>query len=218
MDVNFIHWLTFIGIFFVAVIAPGPDFIMIVRNSLCFSRKAGIFTALGLGISIMVHVSYTLLGLSAIISQSILLYNCIKWVGSAYLIYIGFKAISSKGLSQKSFKASMDESKKCSQKTMSNKQAFISGLLTNLLNPKAALFFLAVFSQVIVPDTPMFWKLLSGVSASIIISLWFSCVAFFLTGNKIRALFLKFSKWIDRACGVALIALGIKMATTVRDI
>ena len=217
MDVHFLHWLSFVGIFFVAVISPGPDFVMIVRNSLTFSRTAGLYTALGLGLSILVHVTYTLLGLAAVISKSILAYNAIKWMGAAYLLYIGYHALFSKGMSEKAFKTSLEEGKTNALKLISNKQAFISGFLTNLLNPKAALFFLAVFSQVIGPETPLFWKLLSGVSASVIITTWFSGVAIFLTGTAMRNMFLKFSKWIDRACGVILVGLGIKIALTARN-
>jgi RhtB (resistance to homoserine/threonine) family protein len=213
MDIHFLHWLTFVGIFFVAVISPGPDFVMLVRNSLSFSRKAGVFTALGLGLSILVHVTYTLLGLAAVISKSILLFNAIKWAGAAYLLYIGFQALFSKGMSQGDFKSSL----KKKAHAMSNKQAFISGFLTNLLNPKAALFFLAIFSQVIGPETPLFWKLLSGVSASVIITSWFTGVAFFLTGTAMRNVFLKLSKWLDRACGAALIALGVKIALSAKN-
>lgn len=214
MDIHLLHWLSFVGIFSVAVISPGPDFVMTVRNSLSFSRAAGIYTALGLGLGIVVHVAYTLLGLTAIISKSILVYNAIKWAGAAYLIYIGYHAITSKGLDKKGFEESLKDK---SSKVISNKQAFISGFMTNLLNPKTALFFLAVFSQVIGPETPLFWKLLSGASASVIITLWFSSVAIFLTGSTIRNIFLKFSKWIDRVCGVVLVGLGIKIALTAKS-
>lgn len=217
MDIHFLHWLTFVGIFFVAVISPGPDFVMIVRNSLSFSRKAGVYTALGLGLSILVHVTYTLLGLAAVISKSILLFNTIKWAGAAYLLYIGFQALFSKGMGQSDFKSSLKENGGKKANAMSNRQAFISGFLTNLLNPKAALFFLAVFSQVIGPETPLFWKLLSGVSASVIITSWFTGVAFFLTGTAMRNVFLKFSKWLDRACGTALIALSVKIALSTKN-
>lgn len=217
MDIYFWNWLTFIGIFFIAVISPGPDLVMVVRNSLSFSRRAGIYTALGLSISILVHVTYTLLGLATIISQSILAYNVIKWLGAAYLIYIGIQALSSQGMSQKAFSDSLKEGKKEAPQTISNNRAFVCGFLTNLLNPKATLFFLAVFSQIIEPETPLFWKLLSGVSASVIIASWFTGVSFFLTGEKMRNSFLKFSKWVDRFCGAALIALGIKLALSTKS-
>ncbi len=217
MDIHFLHWLTFVGIFLIAVISPGPDFVMVVRNSLVFSRKAGVYTAIGLGLSILVHVTYTLLGLATVISKSVFLYNAIKWAGAAYLLYIGFHALRSKGMSAQSFKESMIEGKEKTQRTISNKQAFLSGFFTNLLNPKAALFFLAVFSQVIEPETPLFWKMLSGASAFVIITSWFTGVAFFLTGSVMRNIFLKFSKWVDRACGAALIGLGIKIALTANN-
>lgn len=79
-----------------AVISPGPDFIMITRNSLIYSRRTGIYSAIGLGLGILVHVTYSLVGIGLLISKSILLFNTIKYLGAAYLIYIGYKSITAK--------------------------------------------------------------------------------------------------------------------------
>jgi len=217
MDIHFIHWLTFVGIFFMFAAAPGPDFLMVLRNSLIYSRKAGIYTALGVSLGTLTHVSYTLLGVAAVISGSVIIYNVIKWMGAIYLAYVGFRAIFSQGLDQKTVNSSLDEHKEKEVKSISSKQAFISGFLTDFLNPKAVLFFLAVFSQIINPETPLFWKLMSGISAPIISALWFTVFACFLTEQKIHRIFLRFSKWIDRACGIAFIGLGVKLALTAKN-
>ena len=79
-----------------AVMSPGPDFIMLTRNTITYSRKAGIYTALGLGCGILVHVIYSLVGIGLIISQSIVLFSGIKFIGAAYLIYLGYKSLTSK--------------------------------------------------------------------------------------------------------------------------
>src|SRR5688572_10012358 len=88
--------LTVALVHLLAVISPGPDFIMITRNSLMYSRKTGIYTAIGLGLGILVHVVYSLVGIGLLISKSILLFNTIKLLGAAYLIYIGYKSLTSK--------------------------------------------------------------------------------------------------------------------------
>ena len=94
------EYLALIGtvtiIHLLAVISPGPDFIMACRNSLTYSRKTGIYTAVGFGIGIAVHIFYSLAGLALIISKSILLFNTIKFLGAGYLIYIGLKSVLSK--------------------------------------------------------------------------------------------------------------------------
>jgi len=81
---------------FLAVISPGPDFIMITRNALIYSRRSGVFAALGLALGMLVHVTYSLVGIGLIISRSILLFTILKFVGAAYLISIGYHALRAK--------------------------------------------------------------------------------------------------------------------------
>lgn len=206
MDIYITQWLALIAVFSLAVISPGPDFVMAVRNSLVFSRRAGIFTAIGFGFGQLIHVTYTALGISAIISSSIILFNIIKWVGALYLIYIGIQALRSKGASQQTIHIEKEG------KRMSDSQALWSGFLTNALNPKATLFCLAVFSQILSPETPIVWQAIYGATCVVMVTVWFILVALFLNQNKIRDMFLRFAKYIDRVCGTLMIALGIKVA------
>jgi len=210
MDLYLTQWLTLIAVFFLAVLSPGPDFVMAVRNSVIYSRRAGLWTALGFGLGVLVHVTYTIFGISAIIAQSILVFNIIKWAGALYLIYFGFMALRSKGMGQKV----IDEAtaKSGSAKGMSDIRALRAGFLTNVLNPKATLFFLAIFSQIISPQTPFIWQAVYGLTCSFMVTIWFSAVTMVLTHKHVQAVFLKATKWIDRVCGVMLIALGVKVA------
>jgi threonine/homoserine/homoserine lactone efflux protein len=79
-----------------AVISPGPDFMMITRSSLIYSRRTGMYSAIGLGLGILVHVAYSLVGIGLVISQSIVLFTIIKYLGAIYLIYIGYKSLTAK--------------------------------------------------------------------------------------------------------------------------
>ncbi|MCB1559227.1 MAG: LysE family translocator [Alphaproteobacteria bacterium] len=204
------QWLTLIVVFSVAVISPGPDFVMAVRNSIIFSRRAGIWTAIGFALGVLVHVTYTIFGISAIIAQSVLLFNLIKWAGALYLIYFGIKALQSKGMGKKAVEDAT--SGHLRNNNMSDFQALRSGFLTNCLNPKATLFFLAIFSQIISPETPVLWQIIYGLTCAIMVFIWFALVALILNQGPIRNAFLKATKWIDKTCGALLIALGVKVA------
>lgn len=95
-----------------AVMSPGPDFIMVMKNALTYSRKAGIWTAIGIATGISVHVFYSLAGLAFIIAQSILLFNTFKLLGAAYLIYLGIKSFLRESAS------CLNDSKMCSTKRL----------------------------------------------------------------------------------------------------
>ncbi len=213
MDPNILQWLTLIVVFALAVISPGPDFVVSVRNSILYSRRAGVLTAFGFALGTMVHATYTMLGIAALIAQSVLLFSLLKWAGAAYLLYIGYHALRSKGVGQEA----LDEATKipvAQVRKMTDFQAFRSGLLTNLLNPKATLFFLAIFSQIIAPGTPDLWKAVYALTCGVMTALWFSIVALVLTHGPLRAMFVRAAKWIDRTCGALLIGLGLKVAST----
>jgi len=188
-----------------AVISPGPDFFMALKNSMTYSRKTGIYTAIGFGLGIAVHVFYSLAGLALLISKSIVIFNIIKYLGVAYLLYIGIKSFFSK----------------TSDVTVENKEhlldispfkAISMGFLTNILNPKASLFFLSLFTLVIGPNT--------GTTTLVIISgilifdtmLWFSLVAIFFTQKRVRIVFNRYQKWFNKLFGALLIGIGLKIA------
>lgn len=204
----FESWLLLVAVFTLAVVSPGPDFIMAVRNSIMGSRKAGLLTAVGFGLGVCIHVAYCLAGLALIISQSVLLFNIIKVIGAGYLFCMGYQALKSKGFDG-------DVSTQQEQAVrMSNWDALKSGFITNLFNPKATLFFLALFTQILSPDIAMAQKAVFGMTCVILTVLWFSVVSIVLTTPKIRSVFLRCAKWVDRACGVLFIALGMKLVFT----
>jgi RhtB (resistance to homoserine/threonine) family protein len=193
-----------------AVISPGPDFVMAVRNSLKYSRKTGIHTAVGFGLGIATHITYCLAGLAVIISQSILLFNAIKILGAAYLIYIGIKSILAK-----SSKIDVDAVTK--KKDISPWQAVKIGYLTNILNPKATLFYLGLFTLVITSQTPP--AVLAAASAIMVATIvaWFSLVAVFMTNKHIRAIYSRFQKAINKTLGGFLVLLGLKIAVSGKE-
>lgn len=199
------EFLTVATIHLLAVMSPGPDFVMITRNSLKYSRKTAAYSALGLGLGILMHVTYSLVGIGLIISQSVLLFSIVKYLGAAYLIYIGIKSLRSK-------QHSISTGKVKTTKDLSKFQAIRMGFLTNILNPKVTLFFLAIFTQVINPSTPLFVQLIYGIEMAVVTFLWFAAVASFFSVGFIKNKFANFIHYLEKAMGAILVGLGIKLA------
>ena len=127
--------LIIVGIALLGAMTPGPDFVLITRLSLQRSRAAGIAGALGIGVGLCIHLSYMVLGLAIIIAHLPWLMNMIRVLGAFYLSYLGIQAWRE------------DSDNKVMNVTRQSKQGFTQGFLTNLLNPKAMLFLLALMSS-----------------------------------------------------------------------
>ncbi|MEK1904538.1 MAG: LysE family transporter [Pseudomonas sp.] len=202
------EFLTVALIHLLAVASPGPDFAIVVRESVAHGRRAGIWTALGVGTGIFVHVGYSLLGIGLIVSQSIVLFNALKWLAAAYLFYIGIKALRAKPAGENALEVSADAEGR------SPRGAFMTGFVTNGLNPKATLFFLSLFTVVINPHTPLLVQAGYGVYLAFATALWFCLVALLFSQQRVRAGFSRMGHWFDRLMGAVLVGLGIKLAFT----
>ena len=131
-----------------AVTSPGPDFAVVMRQSVRFGARSGIWTSLGVGSAILLHVSYCLLGVAFLLSQSPALFNAMKLLAAVYLFYLGVQSIRA------SFVRPVIDGDATLEPALSAARAFGLGFVTNGLNPKATLFFLALFTAVIDPNTP----------------------------------------------------------------
>lgn len=188
--------------------SPGPDFVIVTQNSLKYGKRAGIATAIGIALGCLVHVTYCIIGIGVIVAESVLLFNIIKYLGAAYLIYIGAKALFGK---QSSLILPNDINTPSA--ALNTKQALKNGFLINVLNPKATLFFLSVFSQVIDPSTSRFIQTLYGIELSMIALVWFSTLCLILTHPILRQKLLHAQKAIEKTLGGFLILFGLKIAT-----
>ncbi len=204
----------FIGLAVISLLgamSPGADFVLVTRNALVYSRKIGIYTAIGIGLGVLVHVFYTLAGIGLIISKSILLFNLIKYTGAMYLIYIGWKSMHAEP--RKFEQDKMLENKK----EISPAKALLSGVATNALNPKVTLFFLSLFMQFISAGTPFGIQILLGLETAFIIGTWFVVVAFMFSNEILKNKMRKVGHWFERITGAALILLGIKVALSTKE-
>lgn len=208
------EFLLVAGVHWLAVMSPGPDFAMVMRNSIVYSRRTGILAAIGLALGILLHVTYSLLGIGLIISRSVLLFNTIKLLGAAYLIFIGLKSLFAKKetKSEISKELQAEFSNQPSKEDLPTLKAVRMGFLTNALNPKATLFFLALFTQVINPNTAAGIKMLYGAEMSVATFVWFAIVATVLTHKRVSKVFANTKHYFEKAFGAILVGLGIKVA------
>lgn len=203
------YWMEFLTVALVhllAVASPGPDFAVVVRESVARGQRSGSWTAIGVGAGILLHVGYSLLGIGLIVSQSIMLFNLFKWLAAAYLIYLGIQALRAPPAAL--------ELPAETRAPRSHRHAFTVGFVTNGLNPKATLFFLSLFTVVIDPHTPLAVQAGYGLYLALATGVWFCLVAWLFSRERVRAGFARMGHWFDRVTGAVLIGLGIRLAAS----
>ncbi|HEY0680099.1 MAG TPA: LysE family translocator [Chitinophagaceae bacterium] len=227
MDINNFWVFAFAGL--LLNLTPGNDMIYVATRSAGQGIKAGIVSALGITAGCMVHIFAAVIGLSAILAQSAFAFDIIKYLGAAYLVYLGVRSLLSK---KQGFAIQTGIEK------YSYSKIFWQGVITNILNPKVALFFLAFLPQFInVPSTsisdgassitiseehnkvmPAHWQILflgtwfniSGLVVNGLVAILFGKIGGWLSQSR------RFVKWQERITGLMLIALGIKVALSSR--
>ncbi len=211
------YWYEFLIIataHLVAVASPGPDFAVVLKHSITYGRRCAIYTSLGVGAAILLHITYTLVGIGLLITQTPWLFDLFKYAAAAYLTYIGFSALRSPPPQTDVAQAqSSNPAPKTAENysEISNKRAFWMGFLTNGLNPKATLFFLSLFSVIVSAETPNSVRLVYGIYMSVATAAWFSFLSMILSMNGVRSFLLQKGYWFDRLMGIILISLAVKL-------
>lgn len=209
-------WLEFItiaGVHLIAVASPGPDFAIVLKQVINQGRRAAIFSSIGIGLGIMLHVVYSILGLSLLIKTTPMLYNIMLYAAAGYLFYIGVLALRSQP-SESAVIALNDNglaSRSGSKSEQSIWQAFRLGFVTNGLNPKATLFFLSLFSVVVAPTTNDAVRWGYGVYLAVATGIWFVTLSILLSNSHIDQYLQRYRHVIDRLMGVVLIVLAISL-------
>ncbi|CAM3824085.1 LysE family translocator [Rheinheimera salexigens] len=193
-----------------AVASPGPDFAIVLRYAVRYGVKAAIAASIGIGSAILLHVTYSLIGIGVLIQTTPWLFQLLSVVAALYLAYIGIQALRSKP-SVETSAASTDPAAASLHAAPSVRKAFIAGFITNGLNPKATLFFLSLFAVIIAPTTPLEYKLIYGLYMAVATALWFSFLSLILTRQKVRRFLLAKGYWFDRAMGLLLLALALHL-------
>ena len=209
-DYSLANWVTFLTAAILLNISPGPDMAFILGQTAKGGVKSGFLAIFGIWMGAFVHIIFAALGLSAILTTSAVAFSIVKWMGVAYLIWLGIQAIKSKGIS---ISIKDRNSNKRSMKI------FKQGVLVTVLNPKVAIFFLAFLPQFVEAGAgPVSMQLFLHGSLIIVIA-GFVELPLILIGGKLVGYLnnnVQISRWLDRSLGTLFIGLGIELAISDR--
>ncbi|TWX65931.1 LysE family translocator [Colwellia demingiae] len=208
---------------FFAVASPGPDFALILKQSIRYNRRIAIYTSFGIAAGIIVHVTYSLVGIGLLIASDERLFTALKYIAASYFCYIAWHCFKSKKPDNESLTLGSEGSDNNSltqndipkaDTTVDNpsaKKAFFSGFLINALNVKATLFFVSLFSVVIAPETLLSIKIAYGAYLVAATAAWFCFLSYMLTQERVRYVLQRKGYILDRVMGLILLLLAIQL-------
>ncbi len=213
------EFLTIVVAHALAVASPGPDFAIVLRQSLAHGRRTAVWTSIGIGCGLSVHITYCLLGLGLFLQNSAVALATVKWLGATYLAWVGVQALRAKPRQSdidvgRGLSPTLTEpvGHKARPTNPTSRAAWTTGFLVNVLNPKAALFFIALFPLAVSVTTPKWIQVGYGVWMTVTTMLWFSFVSVVFTREEVRQSFLRHGHWIDRALGVVFLGFAASLA------
>jgi len=199
-------YLLFVLASIVLCIVPGPDMAFLLGRSIAQGRKAGVLAAVGINLGGYVHLTASILGLSAILAASSFAFTLVKWAGALYLIYLGIRALRTKATDLQ-----LDTS---NSKPLNHSAIFWQGFVSDVLNPKVAMFFLAFLPQFVDPhENPVPQLLLLGLTVNMI-AIVLNVLLVFLSSSLTRKLRGNgaINAWLHKAMGALFVALGLRLA------
>lgn len=200
-------WASLALVCMLGAMSPGPSLVVMAKHSLANSRLHGIVASWAHAFGVGLYALITMLGLAVIFKQSPILFTIIAYAGAAYLGWLGIKSLLSKGGVAAKLEAG---------KTASLSEAARDGAMISMLNPKLALFFIALFSQFVAVGSDLFSRSVIVLTPLLIDGLWYTLVAFLLSSPTIVDKIRHRGAWIDKLSGVVLIALAIRVVFTLQ--
>lgn len=188
-------YLAFLLICLLGAMSPGADFAVVTRFAITGSRNSALLASCGVGCALCIHVIYCLLGIGLFIQSSPVIFKSMQIIGSIYLGYLGIKLLWTKNIENQTV-------------APQKKGAFLAGFTTNLLNPKATLFVLSLFTQVLSSSSSKFSAAFYGISMAIITMGWFSFVSLMMTTKKILHKFQTYQLLLSKFMGLCLLGLA----------
>ena len=196
--------------YFIAVMVPGQDFVLVLRNSLSSSRSSGLATALGVASGGAVHISYTIFGFGCLLKESPKAMLAIRFIGGAFLIYLAFKEFkdSKKGVS---IEVPEEYNLTNTTNTLTLPHSYTMGIASALLNPFIAMFFISAVSSIVNLNASLDTKFLFIFEVFLIALTWMSFVATVFSNKKVKDQFHKMGHWVGRISGTALFGIALKI-------
>ncbi|OBT31166.1 LysE family translocator [Vibrio splendidus] len=203
--------VTLASIHFIALMSPGPDFALVVQNATRHGRQTGLYIALGLSCGILLHSLLSLTGISYLVHQQPTLFAIMQLAGGSYLLYLGFGALKA---TWQIIQHHDDDSEVVNSKDLiltNKRDAFSKGFMTNILNPKALVFFVSLMSSLVPADMSMSGK---GFALIILFGLslfWFSLLAWMLSTKALQKKLHEATVYIDALCGAVFTIIGLSI-------
>ncbi|MGL4735775.1 MAG: LysE family translocator [Enterovibrio sp.] len=197
--------VTLVGVHLIGLMSPGPDVALVMQSASRYGRKTGVLIAAGLTCGIFLHLAFTLSGISLLIQKQPLIFAVLQLIGGSYLFYLGIGALKA---TIANWKLPPQLATNAGAQLESKRQAFSKGFMTNILNPKAFVFFISLLSSFI----PVGMSVLGKVSVVALIGgvsfLWFASLAWLLTTSAMQKRLVGLTRYIDATCGVVFVLAG----------
>lgn len=206
-------WLFVLASLLLAV-TPGPDMALIIARSGRYGLKGGVMASLGVGAGAFVHIFAAAVGISAMLMASATAFAVLKWVGALYLVYMGITMLAARPAARRD----VDEDAAEREGPLSLRQIFLQGALSNILNPKVAVFFLAFLPQFVEPAAPSKFQafVALGVLLNVIGTAWNLATAWFAARLVATQAATRGKLWLERSMGLFFIAIGARLALVER--
>lgn len=204
--------LTFIGVAALLILTPGADTMLILRTVLARGQRAGILAALGICSGLVVHALLSALGLSIILMRSALAFEVVKWVGACYLVFLGIQSLMHAARNRNEGGVG-DIQQVDAPRQDRYARSYIEGVLSNLLNPKVALFYLAFLPQFVRSADTAFAESIALAAIHLAMSLiWLYILVVFIGRLRLIITQPRFKRGLEGATGVLLVGLGVRLA------
>ena len=207
MDVNLLGIFVTVAIaHFLALLSPGPDFVLVVKSAIKNKGKNAIGVALGIASANAVYIGLCLIGVGSILAASVPIMIALKIIGGLFLIYLAVQALRARKSSYNNL--DIVESKNNDSIKSTFLKEFFTGFMSGILNPKNLLFYLSLFTVVLTPEVGFAFKLGLGIWMTVIVFLWDLSIIFLLSTHTMRSKFTKAAYYIDKITGALLGLIG----------
>ena len=201
------RFVAFVGVAALLIIVPGPDMVLVTRNTLAGGWRSGAFTAVGVGVGIFGWATAAAVGVAGLLDRSAVAFHTLKLAGAAYLVLLGVRAV----IGRRSAATSGSHLPRRSQE-LPARLAVRQGALGNLLNPKAGVIFLSIFPQFVTPGDSALRLLTMLVAFEVMIVGWLVCYGAVVSRLGQSRFGESAQRMLERVTGVVLIGLGVRLA------
>ncbi|MDV5169273.1 LysE family translocator [Photobacterium rosenbergii] len=209
MDVGLVGvFITVAVAHFLALLSPGPDFVLVVKSAIRNKGKNAIGVAFGIALANAVYIGLCLIGVGSILAASVHIMIVLKVVGGLFLIYLAYHALKARKASYVNLDS---ELKSVPKHSGSFVYELVTGFMSGVLNPKNLLFYLSLFTVVLTNEVSFGFKLGLGIWMTLVVFLWDAAIIFLLSTHSVRKRFTKAAYYIDKVTGAILGLIGVSI-------